>query len=132
MTIDELKQLAISMLDMAYCPYSKFPVGAVVECSDGSVFTGCNIENASYPVGTCAERTALGNAISHGHRDFVRIVVAAKSDDYASPCGMCRQFMFEFAPDMELICLNKNGDAVVRHVRDYLPFGFESSALNIH
>lgn len=98
MTLDELKRLAMSMLDKAYCPYSHFPVGAALECEDGSVFTGVNIENASYPVGTCAERTAFGNAISAGHRSFKRIVIATRTKDYSSPCGMCRQFMYEFSP----------------------------------
>lgn len=68
MSLDELKAAAVTMLDRAYCPYSHFPVGAAVECTDGTVFTGCNIENAVYPVGTCAERTAMGKAISEGHR----------------------------------------------------------------
>ena len=67
MSLDELKAAAVAMLDRAYCPYSHFPVGAAVECTDGTVFTGCNIENAVYPVGTCAERTAMGKAISEGH-----------------------------------------------------------------
>ena len=79
MTRDELKATAVSMLDRAYCPYSRFPVGAALECSDGTVFTGCNIENAVYPVGTCAERTAMSKAVSEGHTDFVRIVIAGRS-----------------------------------------------------
>ena len=85
MKLEELKQLAQSMLERAYCPYSHFPVGAALECADGTVYTGCNIENASYPVGTCAERTAMCKAISEGHRDFVRIVIAVKSAEFASP-----------------------------------------------
>lgn len=71
-----------------------------------------NIENAVYPVGTCAERTAMGKAISEGHRDFVRIVIAGRSSDYCYPCGMCRQFMKEFAPEMQVICLNGKGEAL--------------------
>lgn len=130
MTLEELKQLAISMLDKAYCPYSKFPVGAALECRDGSVFTGVNIENASYPVGTCAERTAFGNAIAAGKRDFVRIVIAAKTKEYSSPCGMCRQFMYEFAPDLEVICLNEKGEAMTYKMRDLLPCGFDTA--NLH
>ena len=87
MSLDELKAAAVAMLDRAYCPYSHFPVGAAVECADGTVFTGCNIENAVYPVGTCAERTAMGKAISEGHRDFVRIVIAGRSSDYCYPAA---------------------------------------------
>ena len=129
MTLDELKALAISMQERAYCPYSNFPVGAALECADGTVFTGCNIENASYPVGSCAERTAVSKAISEGHRDFVRIVIAARTDDVCVPCGMCRQFMQEFSPEMEIICLNKHGEAKSFKLSDLLPYGFDGSCL---
>ena len=131
MSLEELKALAISMLDRAYCPYSHFPVGAALECSDGTVFTGCNIENASYPVGTCAERTAMSKAISEGHQDFVRIVIAARTEKPCVPCGMCRQFMREFSTDMEIICLNDRGDAVTYHLNDVLPYGFDGKFLNL-
>ena len=104
-------------------------MGAAVECADGTVFTGCNIENAVYPVGTCAERTAMGKAISEGHRDFVRIVIAGRSEDYCYPCGMCRQFMKEFAPEMQVICLNGKGEAKELTLRELLPYGFDNSFL---
>ena len=109
MTEQELCQAAIAMLDRSYSPYSHFPVGAALECSDGTVFTGCNIENAAYGLTICAERTAIFKAISEGHRDFKRIVIAGKSEDYCVPCGSCRQVMQEFAPQMEVICLNGKG-----------------------
>jgi len=126
MTLDELKAQAVSMLDRAYCPYSHFPVGAALECADGAVFTGCNIENAAYSVGICAERTAMSKAISEGRRDFVRIVIAGRSQQFCVPCGMCRQFMQEFAPDMEVICLNGAGEAKTFRLPELLPFGFDS------
>ena len=129
MTEQALCQKAIDMLDMAYVPYSHFPVGAALLCRDGTVFTGCNIENAVYPVGTCAERTAMGKAISEGHRDFVRIVIAGRSEDYCYPCGMCRQFMKEFAPEMQVICLNGKGEAKELTLRELLPYGFDSTFL---
>ena len=129
MTEKELCQKAIHMMDAAYCPYSRFPVGAALECSDGSVFTGCNIENAAYGAGICAERTAMSKAISKGHRDFVRIAVAGKSDDYCVPCGICRQFIMEFAPDMEIICLNGQGESKKFSRRELLPCGFDGSYL---
>ena len=129
MSLDELKAAAVAMLDRAYCPYSHFPVGAAVECADGTVFTGCNIENAVYLVGTCAERTAMGKAISEGHRDFVRIVIAGRSEDYCDPCGMCRQFMKECAPEMQVICLNGKGEAKELTLRELLPYGFDSTFL---
>ena len=129
MSLDELKAAAVAMLDRAYCPYSHFPVGAALECSDGSVFTGCNIENAAYGAGICAERTAMSKAISEGHRDFVRMAVAGKSDDYCVPCGICRQFIMEFAPDMEIICLNGQGESKKFSLRELLPCGFDGSYL---
>ena len=129
MTERELCQKAVAMLDMAYVPYSHFPVGAALLCKDGTVFTGCNIENAVYSVGTCAERTAMSKAVSEGHTDFVRIVIAGRSEDYCYPCGMCRQFMKEFAPDMQVICLNGTGDALELTLRDLLPYGFDSTFL---
>lgn len=129
MTREELKAAAIAMLDRAYCPYSHFPVGAALECRDGTVFTGCNIENAVYPVGICAERTAVFKAVSEGHTDFVRIVVAGRSDDYCVPCGSCRQVLQEFAPDMEVICLNKEGQELALPLKALLPYGFDNSFL---
>ena len=129
MTEQVLCQKAIAMLAMAYVPYSHFPVGAALLCKAGTVFTGCNIENAVYPVGTCAERTAMGKAISEGHRDFVRIVIDGRSEDYCYPCGMCRQFMKEFAPEMQVICLNGKGEAKELTLRELLPYGFDSTFL---
>lgn len=129
MTREELKAAAIAMLDRAYCPYSHFPVGAALECSDGTVFTGCNIENAVYPVGICAERTAVFKAVSEGHTDFVRIVVAGRSDDYCVPCGSCRQVLQEFAPSIEVICLNKEGQELALPLKALLPYGFDNSFL---
>ena len=129
MTRDELCRAAVAMLDRAYIPYSHFPVGAALECADGTVFTGCNIENAVYPVGTCAERTAMGKAISEGHRDFVRIVIAGRSDDYCVPCGTCRQVMMEFAPDLTVLCLNKKGESRKFALKELLPYGFDQTWL---
>ena len=129
MSLDELKAAAVAMLDGTYCPYSHFPVGAALECADGTVFTGCNIENAVYPVGTCAERTAIFKAISEGHRDFKRIVIAGKSEDYCVPCGSCRQVMQEFAPQMEVICLNDKGEAKHFALKELLPYGFDETWL---
>ena len=129
MTEQALCQKAIDMLDMAYVPYSHFPVGAALECSDGTVFTGCNIENAAYGLTICAERTAIFKAISEGHRDFKRIVIAGKSEDYCVPCGSCRQVMQEFAPQMEVICLNDKGEAKHFALKELLPYGFDETWL---
>ena len=120
MTEQELCRAAIAMLDRSYSPYSHFPVGAALECSDGTVFTGCNIENAAYGLTICAERTAIFKAISEGHRDFKRIVIAGKSEDYCVPCGSCRQ---------EVICLNGKGEAKHFALKELLPYGFDETWL---
>ena len=124
MTREELKATAIAMLDRAYIPYSHFPVGAALECSDGTVFTGCNIENAAFGPTICAERTAVVKAVSEGHRDLVRIVIAGRSKDFCVPCGTCRQVLREFAPDMEIICLNSAGEERTCRRPGLLPRGF--------
>ena len=129
MTEQELCRAAIAMLDRSYRPYSHFPVGAALECSDGTVFTGCNIENAAYGLTICAERTAIFKAISEGRRDFKRIVIAGKSEDYCVPCGSCRQVMQEFAPQMEVICLNGKGEAKHFALKELLPYGFDETWL---
>ena len=130
-TLEELKAKAVAMLDMAYVPYSHFPVGAALECEDGAVFTGCNIENSSYGLTNCAERTAAFKAVSEGHRRFKRIVIAGRSDDYCYPCGACRQVLYEFGPEMEVICLNKKGEETRLSIRELLPYGFDQTWLAI-
>ena len=128
-TLEELKAKAVAMLDMAYVPYSHFPVGAALECEDGAVFTGCNIENSSFGLTICAERTAIFKAVSEGHRDFAAIAIAGRSDDYCVPCGSCRQVMMEFAPDLTVICLNGKGESKRFALKELLPYGFDSTFL---
>ncbi len=125
MTDRELVERAFGMLQYSYVPYSGFPVGAALECEDGTVFTGCNVENAAYGSTICAERTALVKAVSEGHRDdLVRLAVVGNSRDYCWPCGACRQMLYEFAPG--LVLLVARGDhAFVRLTLDQLlPHGF--------
>ena len=124
MTEKELIQAAVEMLDKAYVPYSHFPVGAALECGDGTVYTGCNIENAAFPCTICAERAAIFKAVSEGHRTFRRIVVAGRSEKFCVPCGSCRQVMREFAPEMEVICLNGQGETRQYPLRQLLPESF--------
>ena len=124
MTRDELKAAAVAMLDRAYIPYSRFPVGAALECGDGTVFTGCNIENAAYGATICAERTAVAKAVSEGHRDFVRIVIAGRSRAFCVPCGVCRQVLREFSPNIEIICLNGAGEERAFTLEELLPHSF--------
>ena len=129
MTREELKSAAVSMLERSYCPYSHSPVGAALECEDGTVYAGCNIENAGFSATVCAERTAVFKAVSEGHRRFKRIVVAGRSDSPCVPCGECRQVLSEFAPELEVICLDKNGGELTLSLSDLLPHSFNKSFL---
>lgn len=129
MTLTELKAAAAAMLYRAYCPYSHFPVGAALECGGGTVYTGCNVENAVYPAGICAERNAIFHAVAEGHTDFRRIVIAGRSRDFCVPCGICRQVMEEFAPDLEIICLNGAGEERIFTLQELLPHGFGPKTL---
>ncbi len=130
MTDKDLVELAFTMLDKAYMPYSHFPVGAALEGEDGSIHTGCNVENAAYGSCICAERTALVKAVSEGYRSFKRIAVVGNSADYCWPCGSCRQMLYEFAPDLEVLVANKDHDFVKYTLRQLLPHGFGPSSLD--
>jgi len=122
--MEKLKTLAKAMKDCSYCAYSRFAVGAALECEDGSVFGGCNVENASYGLTICAERTAAVKAVSEGKRNFRRIVISGSGSDFCYPCGACRQFLYEFNPDMEVISLNGADESKSALLRDLLPYGF--------
>ena len=130
MTERELVERAFSMLERSYVPYSHFPVGAALECADGTVFTGCNVENSAYGSTICAERTAAVKAVSEGHRDdFVRIAIVGNSTDYCWPCGACRQFLFEFAPDLECLIARGDHEYVKLSLRELLAHGFGPKSL---
>ena len=126
MTEKELIQAAVEMLDKAYVPYSHFPVGAALECGDGTVYTGCNIENAAFPCTICAERAAIFKAVSEGHRTFRRIVVAGRSEKFCVPCGSCRQFLSEFdrEGEMEVLCAKAGGRYVSHRLKELMPYTF--------
>lgn len=119
-----LCQKAVEMLKLAYVPYSRFPVGAALECTDGTVFTGCNIENAAYTPTVCAERTAVFKAVSEGHRAFRRIAIAADTEKFCAPCGVCRQVLEEFAPEIEVLLVNREGKTLELTLPELLPYGF--------
>ena len=129
MTPEKLCALAREAMTHAYAPYSGYQVGAALLCKDGTVFTGCNVENAAYGATICAERTAMVKAVSEGHRDFDTIVIAGRSEDYCVPCGTCRQVMMEFAPDLTVICLNGKGESKRFALKELLPYGFDQSWL---
>ena len=130
MTDRELVELAFTMLERSYVPYSGFPVGAALECADGTVFTGCNVENAAYGSTICAERTALVKAVSEGHRDdWKRIAVVGNSADYCWPCGSCRQMLYEFAPDLTVLVARGDHEFVTLSLKELLPHGFGPKSL---
>ncbi|HEY8530317.1 MAG TPA: cytidine deaminase [Paenibacillaceae bacterium] len=109
----------------AYAPYSRFPVGAALLAGDGTVYAGCNIENASYGLCNCAERTALFKAVSEGVREFRALAVVADTEGPVSPCGACRQVMFELCPeDMPVLLANLAGERLETTVGELLPHGF--------
>lgn len=135
--IDEksLIKAALSARKNAYAPYSGFTVGAALLSSDGRIFTGCNIECASYSPTTCAERTALVKAVSDGVREFSAIAVAggkAGEDphDFCSPCGVCRQFLYEFnSPDFMVYMAKSKTEYIKKPLSDLLPMAFGPASL---
>lgn len=131
---ETLIKKAFEAREKAYAPYSGFRVGAALLCSDGSIFTGCNIENASYSATNCAERTAFFTAISKGQRDFVAIaIVGGKDKEQAkpSPCGICLQVMAEFCDfeKFEIITAKNENEYEIRKLGEYLPYGFTEEFL---
>lgn len=113
----------------AYVPYSKFPVGVALLAHDGRVFTGCNVENASFGLTICAERVAIGKAISEGVRDFKAIAITAEKATPCLPCGACRQVLAEFAPDLELVFRNGDSEPWIMTLSQLLPYQFNSDNL---
>lgn len=128
MTDKELVNKAVKALDNAYSPYSGFKVGAALLAADGEVFVGCNIENAAYPAAICAERTAIGNAVSSGAREFIKIAIVGGKNgeitDYCPPCGICRQVLSELCgEDFEILLYN--GKTVKGYpLKELLPLSF--------
>ena len=130
MTDRQLVDLAFDMLNRSYVPYSGFPVGAALLCADGTVFTGCNVENAAYGSTICAERTALVKAVSEGHRDdFAKLAVVGNSTDYCWPCGACRQMLYEFAPDLTVLVARSDREFISLPLYELLPHGFGPKSL---
>ena len=133
MTPEKLISLAIEAMGKAYAPYSGFQVGAALLCSDGTVFTGCNIENAAYSPTNCAERTAIFKAVSEGHRDFTAIAVCGgkngKITNLCPPCGVCRQVLREFCKDDFPIYLAHKDGYKALTLGDLLPYSFGENSL---
>ncbi|MBL8984895.1 MAG: cytidine deaminase [Gemmatimonadales bacterium] len=126
---DRLESEAWAVRDRAYAPYSKFRVGAAIEADDGRVFTGCNVENASYGLTICAERAAVVQAVGAGVRRFRRVVVVTESEPPAAPCGACRQVLWEFGPDLVVEAVGPRSRKQWR-MSELLPDGFGPESLS--
>jgi cytidine deaminase len=124
-----LRERALSVMERAYAPYSKFKVGAALLASDGSVSEGCNVENASYPVGFCAERGALASAVARGSQRFEIVVIATEAEDPAPPCGMCRQMLHEFSPNLLVVTVTRGGREARWSLDELLPNAFTPHSL---
>ena len=125
MATTELINLAVEVSQHAYVPYSHFPVSAVLVTKDDQIYTGVNIENASFGLTNCGERTAIFKAVSEGAREFKELIVYGQTDKPVSPCGACRQVMAEFfEPDLPVTLVSKDKSTVVMTVKELLPYSF--------
>jgi len=127
--MDALVAAALEVRKNAHAPFSKFRVGAALEDEAGRVHTGCNVENATYGLTVCAERVAVFKAISEGARKFRRIAVAANTDVLTPPCGACRQILWEFCGDIDIVLANPRGKTETLHLKDLFPRPFDASFL---
>lgn len=118
---DYLLEAAVAVRKRAFAPYSHFAVGAALLDSEGTIHAGCNVENISYGLTICAERGAVMTAVAHGRREFVALAIVADSDVPLSPCGACRQFLAEFAPDLPILSANLTGARVELSLAQLLP-----------
>ncbi len=126
---EKLVKAALSAREKAFAPFSGFKVGVALQTDSGKVFTGCNIENASYGLTLCAERVAIFKAVSEGERDFTKLAVVADTDHLTPPCGACRQIIWEFCGDAEIILSNLDGKVEVMKMKELLPRAFDAKFL---
>ena len=124
MTDRNLIEMAHKAVANSYSPYSRFKAGAAVECADGTVFTGCAIENAAFGATICAEAVAIASAVTAGKRSFKRIAIISEGGAYSFPCGTCRQLLNEFSPELEVLCARADGRYVSYPLSSLLPMAF--------
>jgi cytidine deaminase len=125
-----LLEAALAARQHAYAAFSKFQVGAALETAEGQILTGCNVENATYGLTICAERVAVFKAISEGYRSFTRVAVVADTAEPTPPCGACRQILWEFGGDLEVILGNLSGEKARYQLKDLLPHPFDARLLS--
>jgi len=126
---NELVEAAVKARENSYAPYSKFRVGAAVRTKDGKIYTGCNIESASYGLTVCAERVAVWKAVSEGITEFTEIAVVADTEELTPPCGVCRQIVWEFCGDIPVIFANLKGKDEILQMKELLPRAFDTKFL---
>lgn len=130
-SIPELDAAATAVMHRAYAPYSRFRVGAALQGADGSVHVGCNVENATYPAGICAERTAISRAVADGVRNFTAIVICTEAAVPTPPCGICRQVLHEFAPRLLVTSITTGGARQSWRLDDLLPAAFAANLMTV-
>ena len=124
-----LLEAALEAQKQAHCPFSKYPVGAAVRTEDGTIFTGCNVESASFSLTCCAERVAVFKAVSEGHKNIMSCSIVTVEGKPAPPCGACRQVLYEFGPKMRIVLGNPEGEVRILELVDLLPEGFTADQL---
>jgi cytidine deaminase len=127
--IGVLRERALAAMDRAYAPYSSFRVGAALLSSDGVISEGCNVENASYPAGMCAERVAIGAAVARGSRAFEVLAIATEAEEPTPPCGICRQVLEEFSPHLLVVSVTRGGREARWSLDELLPKAFTPQSL---
>ena len=130
MELDALRETALQARLRAHAPFSNFLVGAAMEAQDGRIFGGCNVENSSYGLTMCAERTAIFRAVAEGAKRFTRIAVVADTEKLTPPCGACRQVLWDLCGDLEVILFNLRGATETCRLRDLLPRAFDATFLD--
>lgn len=128
--LDALSDQALAAMERAYAPYSRFRVGAALLGTDGSITVGVNVENAAYPSGICAERGAIGGAVANGVRTFRALVIATEADEPTPPCGMCRQVLQEFAPQLLIVSVTRAGARAQWTLDELFPRAFTPHSLD--
>lgn len=129
-TMTLLRERAFAAMERAYAPYSEFKVGAAILSTDGSVTEGCNVENASYPAGLCAERSAVAAAVARGNRSFEVVLIATEAEEPTPPCGICRQVLVEFSPHMLVVSVTRDGRDAQWTLDELLPKAFTPHSLD--